>query len=542
LRLLRLRSLARPSLFHPGRPAALGRFALLFALLGPACIKVEIDGAIPDGGTAATGAGGGTGTGGAGGSGGGFVPAFDGGRHPSAWRAGRPPITQDVPRWYVPKTAGRYRYPSDRAQSPIPRSIAEHLRNVALHAELSDNAFMKVGDSISDSQNYLGCFRGDINNRAPMYDFNIVFGGHEDLAEAIFHFRSARIGETSPFDRASKCTRVGAAVTFPLEGDPPTPLEQEFTELTPQFASTMYGTNDIGAGGSPKASLDVKVRPFQKGLVTLVDTMLGRGVIPWLSTIPPRIDDPAYMEIVPVFNTIIRGVAEGRQIPLVDFYRDLLPIAGYGLSSDGVHPTTQEYNTACHLNPASLAYGYNVRNLGALTVLDRLMKVVVDGTASLDDGAPQLAGEGNAASPFVIDGLPFSDMRSTADARETALQAYSCPGAKAAPGAEYVYQLELAAPTALRAVVLDGSTNHAAGDTLVDVDVYLLDATRAGTGCIASADAVLETVVGPGTFYVVVDTTSAGPEVAGEYTLAVVPCEATDTRCVRVAAGGHRAR
>jgi hypothetical protein len=516
---------------------------LSLALLASACIKVEIEGSLPDGGTPTGVGGAGPGTGGGGGSGGGLIPRFEAGRHPAAWRTGMPPIMQDVPRWYVPKPASRYRYPTDRTQSPIPRSIAEHLRNVALHgSNLADNVFMKVGDSISDSSNYLGCFKGDINNRAPSYEFNIVFGGHEDLAEAIFHFRSATIEQTSPFDRQSKCTKVGAAVTWPFDGASPPPLEQELTAVSPQFASTMYGTNDIGAGGSAKTPLDIKIRPYQKGLVELVDAMLARGVVPWLSTIPPRIDDPAFMEIVPVFNAVIRGVAEGRQIPLVDFNRDLLAVSGYGLGGDGVHPTTREYNTACHLDGPSLAYGYNVRNLGALTMLDRLMKVVVDGAASLDDTAPQLAGEGSAGSPFVIDGLPFSDMRSTADAKGTALQLYSCAGAKAAPGAEYVYRLELAAPTQLRVVVLDGSTTHAAGDTPVDVDVYLLDATAAGTGCMAASDAVIETMVGPGTFYVVVDTTSAGAEVAGEYTLAVVPCEASDTRCVSaVNAHGKRA-
>ncbi|HMI88851.1 MAG TPA: SGNH/GDSL hydrolase family protein [Polyangiaceae bacterium] len=530
---------------HPRRYSSSGQFVLALALLGSACIKVEIEGSLPDGGTSSTGIGGsgpGTGGSGGGGVGGGLVPKFEGGRHPATWRAGMSPITEDVPRWYVPKTAGRYRYPGERTQSPIPPAIAEHLRNLALHGTgLADNVFMKVGDSISDSQNYLGCFKGDINNRAPTYEFNIVLGGHEDLAEAIFHFRSAKIGETSPFDRESKCTKVGAAVTWPLEGDAPTPLEQEFTAVSPQFAGIMYGTNDLGLGGSATIALDVKVRPYQKGLVTLVDTMLARGVVPWLSTIPPRTDDLDYMKIVPVFNAIIRSVAEGRQIPLVDFNRDLLGVTRYGLGGDGVHPTTQEYNTACHLDMPSMAYGYNVRNLGALTVLDRLMKVVVEGAASLDDTAPQLAGEGNAASPFVIDALPFSDMRSTVDARETALEAYSCVGAKGAPGAEYVYRLDLAAPTALRAVVLDGSTNHAAGDTAVDVDVYLLDDSRAATGCIASGDAVLQTMVGPGTFYVVVDTTAAGPEVAGEFTLAVVECEASDSLCVRTA-NGERAR
>jgi hypothetical protein len=423
-------------------------------------------------------------------------------------------------------------------------SVAEHLRNIALHGtNLADNVFMKVGDSISDNQHYLGCFKGDINNRAPGQDFNIIFGDHADLAEAVFHFRSAKIEMTSPFDRQSKSTRVGAAVTWPLEGAPPVPLEQEYQALGPQFAGTMYGTNDVGAGGDPRSSLEAKLRPYHKGLVTLVDTMLDRGVVPWLSTIPPRIDNPQYMEIVPLFNAVIRSVAEGRQIPLVDFNRDLLQLAGYGLGTDGVHPSNEEYNTSCHLDPASLAYGYNVRNLGALTMLDRLMKVVVDGAPSLDDAAPQLAGDGSAASPFVIDALPFADMHDTRDVAGNAIMDYSgCSAAKAGAGAEYMYRLDLGERTALRAAVLDGSIDHAAGDTTVDVDVYLLDASKSGPGCLASADSVLETTVGPGTFYLVVDTTGAGPTFAGEYTLAVTKCESTDERCAPKATAPARAQ
>ena len=512
-------------------------FVLAVALLPSACINIQTEGFFPDGGTSGAGGTGGSGTGGAGGSGGDILPRFAGGRHPATWRAGKTPITGDVPRWFVPQAASRFRYPLDRTQSPIPGAIAEHLRNIALHGtNLADNVFMKVGDSISDNQHYLGCFKGDINNRARREDFNIIFGGHEDLAEAIFHFRSAKLEMTSPFDRQSTTTKVGAAVTFPLEGAPPVPLDQEYQALNPQFASTMYGTNDLGQGGDPRSSLEAKLRPYQKGLVTLIDTMLERGVVPWLSTIPPRIDRAEYMEIVPLFNAVIRGVAEGRQIPLVDFNRDLMAIEGYGLSTDGIHPSDGEYNTSCHFDALSLADGYNVRNLGALTMLDRLMKVVVDGVPSLDDTAPQLTGDGSAASPIVIDALPFSDMHDTRDVAGNAIMDYAgCSGAKAGAGAEYMYRLDLAAPTALRAVVLDGSIDHSPGDTTVDLDVYLLDASKSGPGCIASADSVLETTVGPGTFYIVVDTTGSGPTFAGEYTLAVTKCEATDNRCDRKA-------
>jgi hypothetical protein len=165
-------------------------------------------------------------------------------------------------------------------------------------------------------------------------------------------------------------------------------------------------------------------------------------------------------------------------------------------------------------------------------MLDRLMKVVVDGVPSLDDSAPQLAGDGSAASPFVIDALPFSDMHDTSDITGNAIMDYSgCTAAKAGAGAEYMYRLDLAAPTPLRAVVLDGSIDHSASDTTVDLDVYLLDASKSGPGCIAAGDSVLQATVGPGTFYIVVDTTGAGPTFAGEYTLAVTQCEATDERC-----------
>ncbi|MET0594339.1 MAG: SGNH/GDSL hydrolase family protein [Polyangiaceae bacterium] len=530
-----------------GASAIRASFLAALGVIAAACIKVEITGIIPDEGGAPTGGTGGTGgAGGSGGSGGVLVPMFQGGRHPATWRVGKTPITGDVPGWFIPKTAERIKYPTDRQVSPITASVAEHLRNVALHGtNLADNVFMKVGDSISDSEYYLNCFKGDINNQAPTREFNIVWGGYSALAEAVFHFRSAKIGMTSPFDRKSATTRVGAAVTFPLEGDPPTPFEQEFTALSPQFAGTMYGTNDLGVGGSARTDLGQKIRPYQKGLVTLVDTMLARGIVPWLSTIPPRIDDPQYMEIVPLFNAVVRGLAEGRQIPLVDFNRDLLaaPFYGLGENGDGVHPNTLDYNTACHFDTATLAYGYNIRNLGALTTLDRLMKVVVDGVASLDDTAPTLAGEGNAASPFVIDALPFSDMRSTRDATANAIMDYSgCAGSKPGRGSEYWYRLDLTAATPLRAVVLDGSVDHGPADGPVDVDVYLLDATRSGPGCLKSADAVIEGTIGPGTFYIVVDTTGAGAESAGEFTLSVVPCASTDERCgtaVNAAAKRH---
>ena len=55
-----------------------------------------------------------------------------------------------------------------------------------------------------------------------------------------------------------------------------------------------------------------------------------------------------------------------------------------GMSDDGVHPSV--YNCppcdGVNFSDKALRYGYNVRSLGALLVLDKLKRVVID------DGAP----------------------------------------------------------------------------------------------------------------------------------------------------------
>lgn len=72
----------------------------------------------------------------------------------------------------------------------------------------------------------------------------------------------------------------------------------------------MLGTNDNRYGRSVDA--------FGADLWTVVDRLRAQGVIPILSTIPPTTSDPYAAARIPLFNRVIRALAQGRSIPLVD--------------------------------------------------------------------------------------------------------------------------------------------------------------------------------------------------------------------------------
>lgn len=467
----------------------------------------------------------------------GGLALLDGGRRESAWRLGLAPITDDVPRWYVLPEADRVLYPNDQTHSPITAALATHLRNVALHGRgLQDNLLMKIGDSITASSSFLHCFDGDINNLAPSWEFNIKLGGRAELADVIFHFRSGVIGRTSPFSRVSRAAKVGASADFPLTGRTP-PLEVEFAATTPQFATVMYGTNDIGQGGTPDTPLDAKLTPHARHLLRTIDWLLERGVVPVMSTIPPRNDVYEYLGVVDAANAVVRAIAQGRQVPLVDYHREMLPLLEQGLSSDGVHPSVREYNTSCHFDADGVGYGYNARNLATIHALDRAMKTVVDGVSQLDAVAPKLEGSGARAQPFLVPSLPFSELRDVATLNTNDFEQYACQGAKRGLGNDAVYSVTVTKPTLVRAGAIDATppidVDGGQPDWL-DVDLHVLDAQGA---CLKSGDATVVTSLQPGTYLFVVDRSeSERPTTNGEYVFFVVPCRDDDRLCEDLAA------
>ncbi len=413
------------------------------------------------------------------------------------------PLVSDVPPAVdvPPASVGPVLYPAATRHSPLTPDLVTRLGTIAARgAALSDNVFSKVGDSITVSTSFMACFASATG---------VDLGGREQLRPTLDLYRAGSVSGTDPYRRVSLAATVGWSASAALVGTP-SPLSQEFSAARPSVATVMFGTNDI-------QSRDI----FRYGanLLDITDQAIARGIIPILSTVPPR-DDNADADLwVPRYNAVVLGVAQSRGVPLIDFHGTLVPLVSHGLGADHLHPNsyaTAAGYRACALTTDGLRFGYNNRNLLTLEALHRVAEVTLRGRSAPDADAPRLRGTGSHADPFIIPSLPFADARDTSTGGARSFDRYACRPTADESGAEYLYRLTVTRPTNIRAMVITRGTT--------DVDIHLLDRTATAAGCVARDDRLLVATLAPGTWTFSLDTfVSAGSARAGEYLLVVVP-------------------
>ncbi len=411
--------------------------------------------------------------------------------------------------------AGPTRYPADRIRSPVTEAVAARMRAIAAAGPgQRDDVFLKAGASGTVSTRLLYCLAGPAHQ--PTYRVDLA--GRDHLQPTLDHFRAGRVGATTPFDRATLAAEVGRTARWVLTGSP-SPLDQELAAAVPRFAVVNYGTNDMGAAASYGAAL----APFWDAMNELLDRLAAEGVVTIITGLNPRADSAEAARWVPTWDAVTRALAEARQLPYLSLYVAASPLPDQGLVGDGIHGNVYVDGTAqpCVFDATGLGFNYNLRNLATLEALHDARGVVLAGAAAPDaPPLPPVAGGGTAADPYVIDGLPFTHTASTAGG-ERLRDAYpACDAGQDEGGPERTYRLDLAAPTAVRAVVLDAPE--------VDVDLHVLSADT----CLERHDRLVDRTLPAGTHTIVVDTFRAGGvERAGAYTLVLLACEAGDPAC-----------
>jgi hypothetical protein len=229
------------------------------------------------------------------------------------------------------------------------------------------NVFTSVGDSITNTPYFLHHFT---------FGYNLRDYGY--LLPALQFFGSEIARDTNSFDNYSRAAReywTTFEILNPEYRDPAicladeTPIACEFRIVRPALAFIMIGTNDLGRGTSADT--------YEQNMRRIVEISITMGVIPVLSTIPPRFNSP---EGTQIYNRIIRRLAGEYNVPLWDYWEALQSLPNQGISEDGVHPSIPPGApaTTVDFTPENLQYGTTLRNLMALQMLDTLWKNVMN--------------------------------------------------------------------------------------------------------------------------------------------------------------------
>ncbi len=418
-------------------------------------------------------------------------------------------------------------YAFDRTQSPIDSNVVQHLKDIVALGTGRPGVFARVGDSVSIGStgvtggDFLNCFDGFLEGPVS-WEVNIRLGVNSALAPTVGFFRATPLPlGASCFTRVSLATKVGQTSAWPMTGSP-SHVDEELAAINPRYAVVLYGTNDILWGGLEAYPLADQAERYEKNMRLLTDHLTARGVIPLLTTLPPRTDPPRYFNYTPVFAGVVRAIAQGRQVPLIDWQRELLALGPpYGLRTDGTHPNYQNYNTACWFDPASLShYGANVRNLATLESLDRMRQIFEDNVPALDPAAPRLVGDGSPTSPLLIDQVPWGELRNLPSASSTASGTLSCAGAPAVSGPQVLYRLVLSRAMSVRVLALNGGAGGHRVSLLTSPSL---------SSCLKSDARFVSGPLAAGTYYISVNALS--PTQGGEYNLSVTECTPGENDC-----------
>ena len=274
----------------------------------------------------------------------------------------------------------------------IGASMKSRLRSVYLAGQSAGNraaVFSKVGDDLTAT----GAFMDDLG----CHDETI--GAYAALTPTIDYFRTvtfaasrtgAWCGTANSYSLRSAAADQGwtaARSLVPYSRAPAdcpspynTPLRCELHRTRPAAALIMFGTYDLMASADPAS--------FRQSLSQVVTDTINAGVIPVLSTIPPRRDNATYGARVAAYNDAIIALASAQQVPLWDYWVALngSSMINQGMTSGGFYPSVGG-GSAAAFTTTGLRYGYNQRNLTAVQVLGHLKAVVYDNGPADSDGS-----------------------------------------------------------------------------------------------------------------------------------------------------------
>lgn len=254
---------------------------------------------------------------------------------------------------------------SPLSSAPGSSSTFYRARQIYLHGQSVGNrkdVFSKVGDSITAAPQFLN----------PVGAGNLNLYTYTYLQPVVTYYSQTTARDNNSFTNTSLAAWPGwtsydlldpskASSDFCRSGESPLLCEYRFTR--PALALIMIGTNDVKRGTDSMG--------YRANLESIVQLSINMGVIPVLSTIP---DFPGSSTRVAEYNMIIASVAAENGLPLWNYWAMMRSLPNQGISADGVHPSAPVNGETGIFTDDNLQYGYTMRNLSALMILDEFWR------------------------------------------------------------------------------------------------------------------------------------------------------------------------
>lgn len=407
---------------------------------------------------------------------------------------------------------GATRYLNADLRSPLSLSLLASVDQIRRNATLPWPAFIKVGASETVNPLNLTC----LQSTSPSAYYEGAF------APSLAALQQVESPAGGLFERASLAGEVGRSADWPLASDP-SPLDDELSANPGSIALVSFGTNDMQQGSDSSAALFA----YGANQSALLRELQTRGVVPVVIGLHPRSDSDEARWWVESFNSLARGLAERDQLPWLNLYQAMRELPNLGLTGDGVHANVYReggLTQPCATGETALRYGYNLRNLLTMELLDALLQHTEGDVGA--EPASGWRGTGTTQEPLVIDELPFTHFADTRSEGQRLFDAYpACDTGQDESAPELVYRLELSERRSIRAFVYD--------EGAADIDLHLLAGEASASACIERNDRILQRTLEPGTYYLVADTyvRPTGDERSGEFVLVVVECDPADPSC-----------
>jgi hypothetical protein len=228
------------------------------------------------------------------------------------------------------------------------------------------NVFSKIGDSNTAFGYFLqpigtgGLQLGGYGNLQPVVDF---FGG--EIARTNNSFANESLAAFGGWNSSDLLNPDKAVPGACQPGE--TPVACELRVTRPSVALIMIGTNDLPGGD---------VKSFRRNLNQIVTITEQHGVIPVISTIPYRKDSDTSLNNTEAFNLAIVSVARAHAAPLWNYWLAVDSLPDNGVSNDRVHPSVPGDQQTAIFDESHLQFGFTMRNLTALQVLERLLPIL----------------------------------------------------------------------------------------------------------------------------------------------------------------------